>query len=338
LLKQCATSEFRRAVTVAEGLYAPGHLGELTQYIPFELVDDVLEQTRATQRRLRLLPSRVGMYFVLALALFPQLGYVRVWDKLTAGLGPLRPRRPSEKALRDLRRRLGAAPVRALFEVLAGPLAQPATAGVRYRRFRTVAFDGCTSLKAPDAERNRGWLGKVQQRLGWAGYPLVRVMALVETGTRGLLGAAFGPASDGECYYATRLLGLLTPDMLVLADRAFDTNDFLDALAATRAQFLLRIKSSRRLAIHAVLEDGSFYSQIGGVRIRVIDADLAITTADGHRIRDRYRLATTLLDPRTDPAERLIRLYHERWGATRSRTSLSELPEGGRQLLLLSTA
>ena len=41
------------------------------------------------------------------------------------------------------------------FEVLAGPLAQPSTPGVRYRRWRTVAFDGCASLKVPDHDRNR---------------------------------------------------------------------------------------------------------------------------------------------------------------------------------------
>jgi hypothetical protein len=59
------------------------------------------------QRRLRLLPSRAGVYFVLALAMFPHLGYARVWGKLTAGLAGLGPAAPSEKALRDLRRRLG---------------------------------------------------------------------------------------------------------------------------------------------------------------------------------------------------------------------------------------
>jgi hypothetical protein len=57
---QSATTTITRAVTVAGGVFAPGHLGELTQYLPFELVDDVLEQTRTVQRRLRLLPSRAG--------------------------------------------------------------------------------------------------------------------------------------------------------------------------------------------------------------------------------------------------------------------------------------
>jgi hypothetical protein len=34
---------------------------------------------------------------------------------------------PSENALRDLRRMLGPAPLKALFEVVAGPLGQPAS-------------------------------------------------------------------------------------------------------------------------------------------------------------------------------------------------------------------
>jgi hypothetical protein len=74
-----ATATVTRAITVAAGVYAPGHLGELTQYLPFEVVDDVLEQTRTAQRRLRELPSRIGVYFLLALGLFPRLGYTRVW-------------------------------------------------------------------------------------------------------------------------------------------------------------------------------------------------------------------------------------------------------------------
>jgi hypothetical protein len=100
---QCSTVTLTSSITVADGVFAPGHLGELTRQLPFELIDDVLERGGRVQRRLRLLPSRVGVYFVLALVLFPTLGYVRVWDKLTAGLRGLLPRGPSEKALREVR-------------------------------------------------------------------------------------------------------------------------------------------------------------------------------------------------------------------------------------------
>ncbi|WP_165396364.1 transposase domain-containing protein [Streptomyces sp. F001] len=95
-----------RTVTVAAGRFAPGHLGELTAIVPFELVDAVLSETRVVQRRLRDLPSRVGVYFLLAMCMFPEVGYRLVWAKLTAGLSGMPVVRPSTKALRDLRRRL----------------------------------------------------------------------------------------------------------------------------------------------------------------------------------------------------------------------------------------
>jgi hypothetical protein len=199
---QCPTIAFTRSVTVAEGVYAPGHLGELTQVIPFELVEAVLDETGRVQQRPRDLPSRVGVYYLLALALFPDHSYQGVWRQLTAALSDLPLPSVSSTALRHPRRRITAAPLKALFEALAGPLAQPSTPGVRYRGFRTVAFDGRSSIKTPDSDRARGWLGKIRYRLAWAGYPTVMLMTLVETGTRGLLEACFGPASGGETTYA----------------------------------------------------------------------------------------------------------------------------------------
>src|SRR5689334_1162600 len=279
---------FTRSVTVAAGVFAPGHLGELTQFAPFELVDEVLARTRAAQRRLRDLPSRVGVYFLLAMALFPGLGYARVWGKLTAGLRDLpglAVAAPSEKALRDLRRRLGPAP-----------------------------FDGCSSIRAPDTARNRAWLGRVRHRNGFAGYPLVHLMALAETGTRALLGAVIGSAADGgEPALARGLLPLLGPGMLVLADRGFDAAGFLAAVAGTGAQFLARVKSTRALPPLQLLPDGSYLSDLGGLRVRVIEAGIRVQGADGTCCQDSYRLVTTLLDHRRVPADRLVRLYHERW-------------------------
>jgi Insertion element 4 transposase N-terminal/Transposase DDE domain len=314
LRTQSATTTITRAVTVAAGIFAPGHLGELTQYLPFELVDDTLEQTKTVQRRLRDLPSRVGVYFVLALGMYPQLGYARVWAKLTAGLAGLAVPCPSEKALRDLRRRLGPAPLKALFEVVAGPLAQPGTPGVRFGGLRTVAFDGCNSLKVPDTRRNRWWLGRIRYRMGFAGYPTLRLMTLAETGTRGLLGAAFGSAADrDEATVARRLLPLLRAGMLILLDRAFDANAFLGEVAATGALLLARAKSTRHPPVLSHLPDGSYLSHLDGLKVRIIEATLTLTGADGSHVRDGYRLITTLMDHRRFPAAAVVRLYHERW-------------------------
>jgi hypothetical protein len=134
----------------------------------------------------------IGVYFVLAMVLFPGIGYLRVRDKMTAALEGPGLARPSEKALRDLRRRVGPAPVRLLSETIAGPLAPPWVPGVSYRGLRTVAFDGLNPVKVPDSDRNRCWPGKTMTRMGLAGYPAMRIVALAGTGTRGLLGAVIG--------------------------------------------------------------------------------------------------------------------------------------------------
>jgi hypothetical protein len=313
-MHQSATTTLTRTITVAAGVFAPGHLGELTRYLPFELVDDVLAHTRTTQHRVRALPSRVGIYFVLALGLFPNLGYTRVWTKLTAGLTGLPVAHPSEKALRDLRRRLGAAPLKALFDVVAGPLARPATPGVCFAGLRTLAFDGLNSIKVPDTDRNRSWLGRIRYRMGFAGYPTLRLMTLTETGTRALLGAVIGTGTDrDEPTLAHNLLDRLGPGMLVLLDRAFDTNHFLTDLAATGARFLVRGKATRRPPVLARLSDGSYLSTLDGLAVRIIEAELTMSGADGSQVNTTYRLITTLTDHRRYPATALIQLYHERW-------------------------
>ncbi|MCY0926946.1 IS4 family transposase [Streptomyces sp. H27-H1] len=310
---ECSTVTLTSSITVADGIFAPGHLGELTRQLPFELIDDVLKRVGGAQQRLRLLPSRVGVYFVLALVLFPTLGYVRVWDKLTAGLRGLLLQSPSEKALREVRRRLGVAPLRLLFETLAGPVAQPNTPGVRYRCWRTVAFDGCSSTKAPDRPRVIAWLGKHKHRYGTDGYPMLKIMVLCETGTRALLGAVFGPTPEKETGYAEQLLPLLDDGMLLLNDRGFDSDDFLAKAAATGAQLLVRLKGTRTPARWALLPDGSFLTRINGTQLRIIDAHITVTTAKGLRLEGHYRLATTLTDHRRYPAAELVELYHERW-------------------------
>ena len=73
-----AVMTITRTITVA-GAFAPGRLGELTWQVPFELADAVLDETGTRERRLRVLPSRVGIYFVLALGLFPALSCQNVF-------------------------------------------------------------------------------------------------------------------------------------------------------------------------------------------------------------------------------------------------------------------
>ena len=117
-----------REIAVAEGVFAPGHLGELTQIVPFEMVDAVLAECGAAQRRLRKLPARVVVYLLLAAALFEECGYAAVWARLTAALGALSLPPVTATGLWHARTRLGVRPLRALFYLLRGPAAAIRTA------------------------------------------------------------------------------------------------------------------------------------------------------------------------------------------------------------------
>jgi len=305
---------------VAAGVFAPGHLGELTRVVPFEMVDEVLAEAGAVQSRVRLLPARVVVYLLLAGALFTGVGYQRVWDKLVAGLGGLGLARPSGAALWQARARLGVAPLRGLFDLLRGPVTAVRANVVRWRGLLVTAIDG-TQLSVPDTPINRARLGKhrgttgADERERWAGYPSIRLLALVACGPRTILDAVFGPASGpgtGETSYAAGLLRSLKRGMVLLADRRFDTGALLKAFHATGAQFVVRLCAHRKPPILDRYRDGSYLSIIGGVQVRIIEATITVSTPRGTRT-GTYRLATTLTDHRTYPAREIITLYHQRW-------------------------
>jgi Insertion element 4 transposase N-terminal/Transposase DDE domain len=323
-------SVIHRTLMVASGRFAPGHLGELTQHVPFEMVDAVLAQTGRTQSRVRDLPARVVVYLLLAGCLFAELGYVGVWQRLTAGLDGLRVAAPTASALTQARRRLGPAPLRALFDLLCGPAPVAATSGVRVGGLLVCAIDG-TTLSVPDTPVNHGVYAKQPGNHGGSGYPLLRLVALVACGTRSLIQVAFGPTSSGETTMCDRLAGSLHAGMLVLLDRNLTTTALTRRIAATDAHLLGRCKRDRKLPVLRRLADGSWLSVMGGVKVRVVCAEVTIATSAG-RATGHYRLATTLTDPHTWPAATLVALYHQRWEIETAYLELKSSILGGRVL------
>ena len=270
-----------RAVTVAGGRFAPGHLGELTQQVPFEMVDAVLEQTCRVQRRIRVLPARVAVYLLLAGCLFAELGYTQVWHRVAAGLGGLPVTVPTASAMTQARRRLGPAPLRELFFLLRGP----SPGGARWRGLLVCAIDG-TIMTVADSEANLAVYSKQRGGAnGGSGYPMLRLLVLVSCGTRTVIDAVFGPVSAGETTYAPGLLGSLHAGMILLADRGFGAGFLAAQIAGTGADFLIRVRAGNGapgLPVLRRLPDGSWLSRFGGVSVRVIDAEVTVTTSAGH--------------------------------------------------------
>jgi hypothetical protein len=334
-------------------------LGALTRTFPPELVDRVVAQTGRAEQRRRLLPARVVVYFVLALALYSHAAYEEVMRCLVEGLGWAQPARqgrrswpwwhvPGASALAEARERLGPEPLRMLFATAARPLATQATRGAWYRRWRLLILDG-TCLDVPDSPANQS-LGRASSGSGEGvgAFPQVRVVGLVEAGTHAIIDAAQGSYATGEQTLARELIrdgSPLGPGVLLLADRLFAGAELWQAMAATGAELVWRVKcastSAPTLAVDQVLSDGSWLSCIyvrsdrhrrrHPITVRVIE--YAVSDPGRRTSTDRYRLVTTILDTDLAPAGELAALYTERWEVETALAELKTTQRGPRQVL-----
>jgi len=232
---------------------------------------------------------------------------------------------PSEEALSNARARLGAEPLRLLFERAAGFVAAPGAVGAWWRGLRLVSLDG-TTLDAQDEPANWERFGGPStrtpdgRRLRGA-FPQVRLVTLAECGTRALVAAVHGAFSTGEKTLARELIGKLGEGMLCLADRNFACWELWHDAAATGAQLLWRIGASFTLPVVEVLPDGTYLSRLKAPRrlrkdgaeditVRVIDYRLEDEQGN---VTETFTLITTLLDPQAAPARELAELYRARW-------------------------
>ena len=299
-------------------------LGVLTATIPAALIDAVLADTGRQSRRQRQLPARLMVYYVIALALYAQASYGEVLRCLLEGLRWLRlagtdPDLTGKSAITRARTRLGADPLKQLFQRVACPCAEPGTPGAWYRGRRLVSLDG-TTIDLPDAPALERRFGRPAAARGASGFPQLRLLTLTETGTHAIFAIAFDRYEASEVRLAPELLQRLQPGMLCLADRAFVGFDLWRTATAPGADLLWRVRRNQVLPCRQRLPDGSYLSRLyaspkhrrrdeGGMTVRAIDYRLA-GVPDAEPL---YRLVTTLLDPAEAPAAELAALYHERW-------------------------
>jgi len=327
-------------------------IGVLTRVFPPGLVDRVVAEAGRGERRQRLLPARVVVYYVLGLALYSSSSYEEGMRMLVEGLswqsGWQRPWSvPTKGALAQARSRLGPEPLRALFERVAVPLASPATLGAFYRDWRLVSIDG-TCLDVADTKANEDAFGRPGsgRGSGVGAFPQVRLVGLAECGTHALIAAAVGPQSDSEHALAGGVLDALAPGMLCLADRGFMSFALWQRARRTGAELLWRVPSNRLLPELERHSDGSYRSAIYAsqqdqrrrrdpVAVRVIEYRIDDPARPG--TDTRYRLLTTILEPEQAPADELAPLYAQRWEFENALDELKVHQRGPRAVLRSKT-
>ena len=322
----------------------------LARVVPAEQVHAVLDEHGRNSQRLRSFPAVAGVYYCMALSLYPEAAYEQVFAVVSQGLawaaGKAEPAPVAKSSISALRSRIGATPLRELVERCCVVLADVHThPHAFYAGLRLVAIDG-SNFEVPDEADNAAHFGYPGSRTGHAGYPQAQCAVLSECATHAILGAHVGPYRASEWEICQPLLPRLKPDMLCLADRGFNGYEYWRQALETGAQLLWRCAINRKLPVLRMLDDGSYLSAIYStgksrsetaamaITVRVIE--YALPGVDD--TQPRYRLLTSLLDPHVAPAAELAALYHERWQAEAVFNELKTHLRQGRRVFRSKTA
>jgi hypothetical protein len=193
-----------------------------------------------------------------------------------------------------------------------------------WRDWRLVALDG-TQFSLTNTPQIKATRRKAKSRRGRAAFAKLTTGVLLEVGLHNPLAAAIGRGGQSEWTLALELLAQLPARALLLADRLHGCAAFVAAAWAAcekvGSHFLIRARTNIRVQVVKRFKDGSrlvrvpvrqkgrprlitHWLELREMRVRV--------QRRGHRAVE-LRLWTSLLDPKSAPAQELIELYARRW-------------------------
>ena len=298
-------------------------VGVLCRVFPPDVVDEVIALCGRREQRHRSLPARTMAYFAIGMALHSDGSYEDVMALMTDGLawvdGGNPVKLPSKSAIFQARERLGAEPLKVLFDRVARPLAVESTPGAWLAGRRLVAIDG-TTLDVADTDANDEFFGRPGVSKGErSAFPQARVVALTECSTHAIFDAEIGPYTTSELAMSKVLVDRLDAGMVLLADRGFTGFELWQQAVAAGADLIWRAKSNVKPRRIETLDDGSWLAEMRRknseldtehIVIRVVE--YSIDDGRGTEMGP-FRLFTTLLDPTEVSAVELADSYRQRW-------------------------
>jgi hypothetical protein len=286
-----------------------------------EWIEQALAATGTATVRRRRLPAEQVIWLVLGMALHRNRSIVEIVNKLHLALPDEHGRPVAASAVPKARARVGPEPLAWLFARCAAAWTNR-EAAPDWRGLTLYGLDG-TTLRVPDSPANRAYFGghPAGGGHGESGYPLARVVALMELRSHLLRAAAFGPHGTGEYTYAARLWAAVPNDSLTIMDRGFLAAAPLLALerGGTQRHWLVRAKRNTRYRVVQAFGPGDALVEMQvSWDARRRDPTLPATW-QARRLGYQRRghppqvLLTSLRDPDQYPAAEVIALYHERW-------------------------
>ncbi len=223
----------------------------LGQHLPYEWVEQAVAYTGKASIRKRRLPAEQVVWLVIALALYRHQSISEVVDDLDLALPDLQTSFVSKSAVAQARQRLGAEPLKALFEVSARAWTEQDRKPYLFKGLSLFAMDG-TTLKTTDTPEHREHFGaQIYPSNRVSSYPQVRGVTLTAVPTHLIRDTAFGPYGIHEMRYAKALLASIPDDSLTAFGKGFLSAEILCGLtsAGCNRHFVIPAKANSKWKI-----------------------------------------------------------------------------------------
>jgi hypothetical protein len=220
----------------------------LGRHLPYEWIEQAVAYTGKASIRQRRLPAEQVVWLVVALALYRHQSISEVVDDLDLALPDFKAPFVSKSAVAQARQRLGAAPLKALFELSARSWSAQDSKQYLFKGLSLFAMDG-TTLKTADTPEHREHFGaQVYPSNTVSSYPQVRGVTLTAVPTHLIRNATFGPYGVNEMLYAKELLSSIPDDSLTAFDKGFLSAEILCGLtsAGTNRHFVIPAKANTK--------------------------------------------------------------------------------------------
>jgi hypothetical protein len=225
----------------------------------------------------------------------------------------------SKSAVAQARQRLGAEPLKALFDMSARAWTEQDSKQYLFKGLSLFAMDG-TTLKTADTPEHREHFGAQVYASSVSSYPQVRGVTLTAVPTHLIRSARFGPYGVNEMLYAKELLDSIPNDSLTAFDKGFLSAEILCGLtnSGSNRHFIIPSKANTKWEVIDGTPDDAVVAMRVSPQARKKCPSLpevwqarAITVLD-HSAR-KHVLLTSLFDRKRYKAADIAACYTRRW-------------------------
>ena len=300
-----------------------------------EWVEQAVAYTGKASIRQRRLPAEQVVWLVVALALYRHQSISEVVDDLDLALPDAQVPFVSKSAVAQARQRLGAEPLRALFEISAKAWSEQDRKQYLFKGLSLFAMDG-TTLKTPDTPEHREHFGYHVSPSGRiSSYPQLRGVTLTAVPTHLIRDAKFGPYGINEMLYAKELLASIPDDSLTVFDKGFLSAEILCGLvnAGANRHFIIPAKANTKWAlVSGTPDDGIIEMRVSPQARKKCPALPETWRARAIAVIDqsarKHVLLTSLCDIQRYAAKDIAACYANRWQIETSYRELKQTMMG----------